>query len=542
MHPSLITLEVEAEKRLKSVCSSTTQLDTIQHQNQNSTPTLNMTQAADKGNTVQQQISLPVPSAPQKATVRSNRLWSEALERLSPEDQESLSACPKPSSKLELLQSMLDITEKKQHEWDNQRWKLTVKGHEIVFAEQATEIVGWLDKFKTLGDIVVSYDPQHAALPWAGVRFLLDVSIERMMKLIVRCRIYEELYLDNEQIQPLDNAQEQLLNTLTTLYAAALRFLVKICRFFNKSMISRVAGAILNGSEMRNFLNKIAPLEQQVHHDVDNCYSKTSSLKIQQLSELLRTFEELLMRMDSRITVIHDGLEESQRLEILTWVSNIEYERLHYTARGSGIDNFGHWLLKHNNYLAWLEGSTSTILWLHGVPGAGKTKLVSTGVDHLLQDEHASQRNSALAYFYCDCNRPDTRSAESIMNSIARQLATLMPGGPILPPVVELHREKQKNAFASGNPTFEESSKVLLDLLPNYRQAVIIVDALDECDSETRGRLITAFCQLVDPLHGFSSGNAKIFIFSRRDADITDKLQFTSNISIGATDNLQDIT
>lgn len=91
------------------------------------------------------------------------------------------------------------------------------------------------------------------------------------------------------------------------------------------------------------------------------------------------------------------------------------------------------------------------------------------------------------------------------MNSIARQLATLMPGGPDLPPVVELYREKQKNAFASGNPTFEESFKVLLDLLPNYRQAVIVVDALDECDPETRGGLIAAFCQLVDPLHGCSS-------------------------------------
>lgn len=36
--------------------------------------------------------------------------------------------------------------------------------------------------------------------------------------------------------------------------------------------------------------------------------------------------------------------------------------------------------------------------------------------------------------------------------------------------------------------------------------------------------------------------SAKIFISSRRDADITDKWQSTSNISIGATDNLQDIT
>lgn len=38
------------------------------------------------------------------------------------------------------------------------------------------KIIVWVDKFKEIGDNVVAYDPAHAALPWAGVRFLLQVS------------------------------------------------------------------------------------------------------------------------------------------------------------------------------------------------------------------------------------------------------------------------------------------------------------------------------------------------------------------------------
>jgi hypothetical protein len=34
----------------------------------------------------------------------------------------------------------------------------------------------WVDKFKTIGDNAIQYDPAHAALPWAGVRFILQVS------------------------------------------------------------------------------------------------------------------------------------------------------------------------------------------------------------------------------------------------------------------------------------------------------------------------------------------------------------------------------
>ncbi|KAI5840895.1 hypothetical protein BZA05DRAFT_242392 [Tricharina praecox] len=33
----------------------------------------------------------------------------------------------------------------------------------------------WIQRFKDIGDIVVQYDPGHAALPWAGFRFLLQL-------------------------------------------------------------------------------------------------------------------------------------------------------------------------------------------------------------------------------------------------------------------------------------------------------------------------------------------------------------------------------
>jgi hypothetical protein len=37
------------------------------------------------------------------------------------------------------------------------------------------KVVKWVNHFKEIGDIIVNYDPAHAALPWAGVRFVLQV-------------------------------------------------------------------------------------------------------------------------------------------------------------------------------------------------------------------------------------------------------------------------------------------------------------------------------------------------------------------------------
>lgn len=46
----------------------------------------------------------------------------------------------------------------------------------LILRDHAERIVNWLHKFKEVGDIAVQYDPVHAALPWAGVRFLRQVK------------------------------------------------------------------------------------------------------------------------------------------------------------------------------------------------------------------------------------------------------------------------------------------------------------------------------------------------------------------------------
>lgn len=191
------------------------------------------------------------------------------------------------------------------------------------------------------------------------------------MNIIGRCSIYEELYLEEDLLQPLDNTQKQLQRTLTGLYTSILSFLSKACRFFRRNTVARIGDAILNRSDLENFLTEIESWEQQVHRNVDNCYQKTSGLmikeglqKVQQLEGLLRSWDEPLIR---RIADIHNGLQESKRREILTWVSSVEYERLHYNARDSRIDKSGQWLLAHKDYRAWSGSGESTILWLHGV-------------------------------------------------------------------------------------------------------------------------------------------------------------------------------
>lgn len=63
-----------------------------------------------------------------------------------------------------------------------------------------------------------------------------------------------------------------------------------------------------------------------------------------------------------------------------------------------------------------------------------------------------------------------------------------------------------------------------------------MIDALDECD-QTRGKLISALCQVINQVT-----KVKIFISSRRDADITNQVRPIPNISVEATNNREGIT
>ena len=45
----------------------------------------------------------------------------------------------------------------------------------LSFFETSSARLVWIGRFKEIGDIAIQYVPVHAALPWAGVRFLLQV-------------------------------------------------------------------------------------------------------------------------------------------------------------------------------------------------------------------------------------------------------------------------------------------------------------------------------------------------------------------------------
>lgn len=73
------------------------------------------------------------------------------------------------------LDDALRAAKQKQRCCNKKKWTLTFGGRTITLKDEAEKIIGWLDRFKAVGDIAANADPVHVGLPWAGIRLLLEV-------------------------------------------------------------------------------------------------------------------------------------------------------------------------------------------------------------------------------------------------------------------------------------------------------------------------------------------------------------------------------
>lgn len=94
------------------------------------------------------------------------------------------------AEKLESLADLHALTEKLKRECVKKRWTYTRKsGETVILRDVFDKVIRWIDLFKQVGDVAVQYDPVHAALPWAGVRFVLQVrTIESLEKKLAEGR------------------------------------------------------------------------------------------------------------------------------------------------------------------------------------------------------------------------------------------------------------------------------------------------------------------------------------------------------------------
>ena len=101
-------------------------------------------------------------------------MWTKAVDQLSEEDKQQIDVLN--SDKRGLIQDVIKVVEGKHQLCVENQWKFRTGTETVPMRDPLGRIVAWINKFRDVGTIMMQYDPTHAAIPWAAIRFLLEVS------------------------------------------------------------------------------------------------------------------------------------------------------------------------------------------------------------------------------------------------------------------------------------------------------------------------------------------------------------------------------
>ncbi|KAI0132920.1 hypothetical protein BJ170DRAFT_592862 [Xylariales sp. AK1849] len=186
-------------------------------------------------------------------------LWQVAIQKLVLDVKDIL--VQETGDELHVLASLLREAELQKQQCLQKRIKFRIRGKQIVLRDAFDKVISWVKDFSSVVDVAVSLDPGHAALPWAGVRFLLQY-IESWKAFIISPLFKAEL----KKISELDTELQKLARIADAQVTQELHGNVSIIQKLLESLTSTsprirvidgssVYSKILEDGQFRPFLN-----------------------------------------------------------------------------------------------------------------------------------------------------------------------------------------------------------------------------------------------------------------------------------------------
>jgi hypothetical protein len=210
---------------------------------------------------------------------------------------------------------------------------------------------------------------------------------------------------------------------------------------------------------------------------------------------------------------IQDSLKENQlreeREKILNWLCRTDPTVKHLASRQLHQPGSNYWILESDAFEEWKRTPGHT-LWLHGIPGAGKTIICSTIIDHM-EGVCKTQSGTRMAYYYFDFNDESVLRLGALLQSIILQLSR--QSELLSDHVRSLYKHCDNGRSVPGD---ELLASTLFELLKEGQQTFIIIDALDECPKDGRDQ----FYNLITQQIGQRPGRYNFLLTSRNEPDI----------------------
>lgn len=181
---------------------------------------------------------------------------------------------------------------------------------------------------------------------------------------------------------------------------------------------------------------------------------------------------------------------------------------MHDSLCRSHEEHTNYWLSRWDQWQAWLRAEPSPsprCIWIHGIPGAGKSVLASSIVE--LLETSCSKDGSCRghAYYYCHYSHRKDEGLP-LLRWVVGQLSRQVAWAP----------QQLKHIRDSGRePTVDDMLGIMQHVLGRFEVVYVVVDGIDE--SDPRVQLLSVLTTLATDSR-FSK--VRLLSISRRSPDI----------------------
>ncbi|KAK5405278.1 hypothetical protein LTR06_008973 [Exophiala xenobiotica] len=219
-------------------------------------------------------------------------------------------------------------------------------------------------------------------------------------------------------------------------------------------------------------------------------------------AERARKLLDEMMRYKSTISVALQGQ--------LLW--DTSPSSFHNAAKRLYEDKTGDWVLRSSDWDDWINTRIRS-LWIHGIPGAGKTVLAAHTIETILRICEAKDKRTTCVYYYCYHGHNQDESVPCL-RWLVSQLLRQADKVPTL---------AWKVYHSAREPDTAVLLEVLHEVLDCFDRVYVAVDALDE--SQSRQNLLDVLNVLVTDLR---FGKIQLLATSREYSDIKLKMDRVS--------------
>lgn len=241
--------------------------------------------------------------------------------------------------------------------------------------------------------------------------------------------------------------------------------------------LQKILGTASNGKGSKAAINSLLfPFQKNSIDKALKVIQRHKSLIVLAIeNDHLALSQAILANVKSGIKKWEDSREQLHRQKVINWITPVDYSLNQAAFANQCQKNTGQWILDSAEFQTWLQDKKAT-LFCTGIPGAGKTIITSTIIEHL-QQRFRNDASVGVAYIYCDWKRHHEQRHSDLLSSFLKQLVRKCNPLPLsISALYETCDPHQKR------PTNDELVAALESVAAIFSRLFWVIDGLDECD------------------------------------------------------------